>query len=306
MKDMVSEHFLFWQVYNTSRDGERYIQFYPVTQYPYIAIIDPRTGELVENFNNVQSPDLFLEQIIEFLRDRPSPDGTTNHQPISTHLVNGSTSTAVVDIEPSASIYDADEEAQLAAAIKASLEPSAQIKPIPISIESDSSDGSNDSFVSGDSATPKVDDSPEVIISEVVDDYTQYLGSEASDKTELVLRYPDGNKEKMTFPVDSKLKVDIIYFIMFGSLISRIFRLSSYTWNRKDMDWTSMIWSQTSLGGTSMICPQTTRWPNPKCCANSFTFITRTRNTQSSRCVMFLIFSLPNLFKNVSECVLWK
>lgn len=209
VKEIVSEHFLFWQVYNTSRDGERYIQFYPVNQYPYIAIIDPRTGELVESSNIIDSPDLFCEKITDFLRDRPSPDGTTNnsHSPILSNLMNGSTSaSADVNVIGSqvASIYDADEEAQLAAAIKASLEPSAQIKPVAISIDSDS-EASIDSFVSGDSEMPKPDESsPEEIISE---DYNQYLGSESSEKTELVLRYPDGNKEKMTFPVDSKLKV---------------------------------------------------------------------------------------------------
>lgn len=210
VKEIVSEHFLFWQVYNTSRDGERYIQFYPVNQYPYISIIDPRTGELVESWNNIDSPDLFCEKITDFLRDRPSPDGTTNNSdaPILNNLINGSTSASSVEVMATgsqvASIYDADEEAQLAAAIKASLEPSAQIKPVAISIDSDS-EASIDSFVSGDSEMPKPDESsPEEIIAE---DYNQYLGSESSEKTELVLRYPDGNKEKMTFPVDSKLKV---------------------------------------------------------------------------------------------------
>lgn len=206
VKEIVGEHFLFWQVYNTSRDGERYIQFYPVNQYPYISIIDPRTGELVISWSHIQTPDLFCEAVSDFLRDRPSPDGTTNHSgPLLNNHVNGSSLISLAEPQVS-SIYDEDEEAQLAAAIKASLEPSAQIKPIPISIDSDS-EGSNDSYVSGDSETPKViatDSSPEEIIPE---DYSQYLGSEISEKTELVLRYPDGNKEKKTFPIDSKLKV---------------------------------------------------------------------------------------------------
>ena len=225
VKELVSEHFLFWQVYNTSRDGERYIQFYPVHTYPYISIIDPRTGELVQSWNNIQDPNILCEAITDFLRDRPTPDGTTNNGsnvPMANGYSSMPSSSGDVMIEGGgggggggsehvSSIYDADEEAQLAAAIKASLEPSKQVKPIPISIDSDEEDGSTDSFVSGTSETPPKDDSPIEVIApthigtSIVEDYTQYLG--VGETTELVLRYPDGNKEKISFPVDSKLKV---------------------------------------------------------------------------------------------------
>ena len=38
-------HVFYFQVYNDSEEGERYTQYYPVKEWPYIAIIDPRTGE---------------------------------------------------------------------------------------------------------------------------------------------------------------------------------------------------------------------------------------------------------------------
>lgn len=38
-------------------------------------------------------------------------------------------------------------------------------------------------------------------------DWRAYLGSDESPKIEIVIRYPDGNKEKVIFPCTSKLKV---------------------------------------------------------------------------------------------------
>jgi len=34
-------------VYHDSEEGQRYIQFYKLNKFPYISILDPRTGELV-------------------------------------------------------------------------------------------------------------------------------------------------------------------------------------------------------------------------------------------------------------------
>lgn len=35
------------QVYHDSEEGQRYIQFYKLNKFPYISILDPRTGELL-------------------------------------------------------------------------------------------------------------------------------------------------------------------------------------------------------------------------------------------------------------------
>lgn len=45
VKSIIEEHFVFWQVYKNSREGLRYMQFYPVNQFPYVAVLDPRTGQ---------------------------------------------------------------------------------------------------------------------------------------------------------------------------------------------------------------------------------------------------------------------
>ncbi|XP_015780912.1 PREDICTED: UBX domain-containing protein 7-like [Acropora digitifera] len=45
VRSIIKENFVLWQVYRDSNEGERFIQFYHVTSYPYLAVLDPRTGE---------------------------------------------------------------------------------------------------------------------------------------------------------------------------------------------------------------------------------------------------------------------
>lgn len=64
VKSILKEHFIFWQVklfdqlffikvilnivsfqsYNNTSEGQKYINFYNVSTFPYISIVDPRTG----------------------------------------------------------------------------------------------------------------------------------------------------------------------------------------------------------------------------------------------------------------------
>lgn len=34
-----------------SEEGQRYMTFYKITQWPYVAVLDPRTGELMVEWN---------------------------------------------------------------------------------------------------------------------------------------------------------------------------------------------------------------------------------------------------------------
>ena len=51
------------------------------------------------------------------------------------------------------------------------------------------------------------DNLPKSQTTEPTEDYRVYLGPENGSKFELVVRYPDGNRENITFPSDSQLKV---------------------------------------------------------------------------------------------------
>lgn len=47
VKDIVRESFVFLQYGNESSEGKRYLTLYPVKHYPYVAIIDSRTGKML-------------------------------------------------------------------------------------------------------------------------------------------------------------------------------------------------------------------------------------------------------------------
>lgn len=52
-------HFISWQVYHDSEEGQRYIQFYKLNKFPYISILDPRTGECCPHFKCLISVQCF-------------------------------------------------------------------------------------------------------------------------------------------------------------------------------------------------------------------------------------------------------
>ncbi|KAL3201429.1 hypothetical protein MRX96_012476 [Rhipicephalus microplus] len=110
IKSIISEHFVFWQVYQDSEEGQRYVLFYKVVDYPYVAILDPRTGEKVLSWNQVDAVK-FCDAVTEFLAEHPTPDGSAVNPPTK-------------KVKPTAkkeSIVEEDEEAQMRAAIEASL-----------------------------------------------------------------------------------------------------------------------------------------------------------------------------------------
>lgn len=47
---LIETAFLSRQVYHDSEEGQRYIQFYKLNKFPYISILDPRTGEQRSHF----------------------------------------------------------------------------------------------------------------------------------------------------------------------------------------------------------------------------------------------------------------
>jgi len=90
------------QVYRDSVEGARYISFYAVECYPHIAVLDSRTGELMDSYEGFQSPSELISRLSDFL-ERNSLD----------------------DCGPklnSQTPADLPEEQQLAAAIAASLQ----------------------------------------------------------------------------------------------------------------------------------------------------------------------------------------
>ncbi|KAL3055167.1 hypothetical protein OYC64_017967 [Pagothenia borchgrevinki] len=108
VKTIIREHFIFWQVYHDSEEGQRYIQFYKLNKFPYISILDPRTGQKMVEWNQLDVAS-FLEQTSGFLAEHGQLDGPSCQPPPAKRA-------------RSESLIDASEDSQLEAAIRASLQ----------------------------------------------------------------------------------------------------------------------------------------------------------------------------------------
>lgn len=107
VKSIIREHFIFWQVYHDSEEGQRYIQFYKLNKFPYISILDPRTGQKMVEWNELDVSS-FLDQVTGFLTEHGQLDGLSCQPPAKRAR--------------SESLIDASEDSQLEAAIRASLQ----------------------------------------------------------------------------------------------------------------------------------------------------------------------------------------
>lgn len=63
-----------FKVYFDSVEGQKLLNYYQIKTYPFIGIIDPRTGEKVMQFNSSKiDPLIFCEKVTNFLCDYDSP-----------------------------------------------------------------------------------------------------------------------------------------------------------------------------------------------------------------------------------------
>lgn len=241
VKSIIQEHFVFYQVYHDSDEGQRYMQFYKVQEWPYVAIIDPRTGENLVVWNKLDSL-LFCDLVTEFLSHHPSVDGSCSLSPPRKRLKTNS-------------IVDASEDSQLEAAIKASLVDSAckvkVEKKIEVNEEEDDSEietfeSDTELSCSSSSTATKADASSKSSASSTASEiknhdgettsncdlderngdknqneenseWEKYLGDTEEDvKSNVLLRFPDGNKKQLTLPASSKLKALVLYVALQG------------------------------------------------------------------------------------------
>ncbi|GFY48282.1 UBX domain-containing protein 7 [Trichonephila inaurata madagascariensis] len=210
VKSLISKHFIFWQVYNDSIDGEKYMQFYKPVEFPYIAVLDPRTGEKLIEWHDVNSNNM-CDLIQSFLKEHRTPDG--------------SSTTSGKEFGTKFSLLDQSEEEQLKAAIEASVKESNNVN---VEDDSDLETFDSDSESAGGkvSATGNIsthsdhsNDAIDVVglsenneqTSEGMKTWKEFLGNEDDPKSDLVLRLPDGKREQITWPCTTKLKSLLLY-----------------------------------------------------------------------------------------------
>ncbi|XP_076370816.1 UBX domain-containing protein 7-like isoform X2 [Tachypleus tridentatus] len=240
VKSIVSEHFIFWQVYLDSEEGSWYAQFYKVSQYPYVAILDPRTGENLVVWNKVD-PVSFCDLVTKFLYEYPTPDGSVPGPPIKKSKTD--------------KILDQSEESQMKAAIQASLEnisdvsvfaeheigsergDESVIKTCELRSVSSLSDTTKTSWnkntstlephvvknYSGGSISnldkedtnhklkKKMDDIEITDESNPLEQWEDFLGSSDDPESKIMLRFPTGERQQKQFPSSSQLQALVLY-----------------------------------------------------------------------------------------------
>lgn len=77
IQEIVKDHFVLWQVLSNTKDGKNYIDFYTVENYPYLAVIDPRTGECIQKYNHI-TKDSLISDLNDILSTHASPEGASN------------------------------------------------------------------------------------------------------------------------------------------------------------------------------------------------------------------------------------
>ncbi|KAK7075280.1 UBX domain-containing protein 7 [Halocaridina rubra] len=245
VKAIIKEHFVFWQVYHDSEEGQRYMMFYQVSDWPYVAVLDPRTGERLVTWQKVDAVS-FIDLVTEFLSSHAGLDETSSPQKKKTCTTSNN------------SILEADEESQIEAAIKASLLETKDKATTPCS-EKDSEDEDDQGILESFDSDEEIDYSLRTEKTEIqtakrscngekklyvkntsnsvkstntldkaeeeedkallddkkpciVDDWKDYLGPTTDPESKLMLRLPDGSRDIISMPSTSKLKA-LVKFI---------------------------------------------------------------------------------------------
>ncbi|KAI8801017.1 hypothetical protein BJ742DRAFT_838934 [Cladochytrium replicatum] len=70
VQELVRAHFVFVYFNTEDQEGLQHLNFYPITNYPYVGIIDPLTGERVKTWNVPLKPAEFSLEVMEFLESK--------------------------------------------------------------------------------------------------------------------------------------------------------------------------------------------------------------------------------------------
>jgi len=151
VKTILREHFIFWQQYKENEEAQRYVTFYPVSEWPYVAILDPRTGELMVTWQKLDAA-TFCDLVTEFLSLHPNLEPSEekdasdkNNDDNDKNKNNGSMAKRRKSADANC-ILDADEDDQMAAAIAASLKETTQSTSKVLGTNSDSDDSDSEFF----------------------------------------------------------------------------------------------------------------------------------------------------------------
>merc|ERR1711874_218687 len=205
VKTIIQEHFVFWQQYKESDEAERYMTFYQIDSWPYVAVIDPRTGEKMVTWSKIDAT-AFPELMTEFLSLHPNLESPAKEPPRKKARTG--------------TILEQDEEAQMEAAIRASLQETLATRDDEDDdIETFSDEDSNLSVrVNGDKSEDVVTNGNDRLGDKEEDDdhdddtdWENYLGADTDPVANIMIRFPDGSRDNWKQPGSSRLKALVLY-----------------------------------------------------------------------------------------------
>lgn len=113
VKEIVKANFVFNQVYYDSVEGQKLINIYNIHSYPFIGIIDPRTGEkLIQLQSNKIDSCSFCEKITSFLCDFEMPHGDDEKSVPSNECVKVDDDDEVVELNNKNNLTDVNSKNQ--------------------------------------------------------------------------------------------------------------------------------------------------------------------------------------------------
>jgi len=241
VKTILREHFIFWQQYKENEEAQRYVTFYPVSEWPYVAILDPRTGELMVTWQKLDAA-TFCDLVTEFLSLHPNLEPSEekdasdkNNDDNDKNKNNGSMAKRRKSADANC-ILDADEDDQMAAAIAASLKETTQSTSKVLGTNSDSDDSDAEFFEESFSAEnsnsaptlpsfssknyAKLVESAKTETNTKVESkkgdacsssWEIYLGSKEDPLSSIMIRFPDGNRVTKEIPCSSQFLAIVEY-----------------------------------------------------------------------------------------------
>jgi len=242
VKTILREHFIFWQQYKENEEAQRYVTFYPVSEWPYVAILDPRTGELMVTWQKLDAA-TFCDLVTEFLSLHPNLEPSeekdasdkNNDENADKNKNNGSMAKRRKSADANC-ILDADEDDQMAAAIAASLKETTQSTSKVLGTNSDSDDSDSEFFeesfsAENSSSAPTLPSFSSKNYAKLVEsaktetntkveseksdtassNWEIYLGSKEDPLSSIMIRFPDGNRVTKEIPCSSQFLAIVEY-----------------------------------------------------------------------------------------------
>lgn len=214
VENLIREGFIFWQTMDVSPEGKTYIQRYKVSDFPHVALIDPRTRRLLWRKEGwTQENPLTAESFAEYAMDfcskytfdkppvaprpgaaKPPPNKKTMNQMSEQEQLQAAMRASLEDISPvsEAKMEDDDQEVQV-------LEPSEVGKPAAVEAKEE---------------VEVVEETKEEAKPTLLDELVAMdIGEEPAKGARVMIRTPDGKRNVRKFEMSQTVKSIYAHFV---------------------------------------------------------------------------------------------